>query len=275
VTDNIKTMKLYHQVDRVFNELHALGIGEHEPVEVGTLSAFDQYHYLGTDAVDEAITRLKINPSMRVLEVGGGIGGPSRYLAHASGCHVTALELQPDLNATATELTQRCQLQGRVTHLCGNILDGPPGNQQYDALVSWLTFLHIPQRQDLYRHCYDSLMPGAGIYVEDYVQRGKLSEQEREALSRDVYCDHVPDMDEYQDELEQAGFENIELHDMSEVWTQFVVERQNAFEHARERNESLHGAELVEGLSGFYATIVNLFQAGNLGGICFVARKPG
>jgi hypothetical protein len=82
-------------------------------------------------------------------------------------------------------------------------------------------------------------------------------------------------MDEYQDQLEQAGFENIELHDMSEVWTQFVVERQNAFEHARERNESLHGAELVEGLSGFYSTIVNLFQAGNLGGICFVARKPG
>ena len=268
-------MKLYHQVDRVFNELHALGIESNDPVDVGTLSAFDQYHYLGTDAVDEAIDRLQINPSMQVLEVGGGIGGPSRYLAHASGCHMTVLELQPDLNATAARLTERCHLQGQVTHLCGDILDGPPGNQQFDALVSWLTFLHIPQRQALYRHCFESLKSGAGIYVEDYFERGSLSGQEREALSREVFCDHVPAMDDYRRELEQAGFENIELVDMSDKWTQFVVDRRNAFEHARERNESLHGAELVEGLSGFYSTVVNLFQAGNLGGICFTARRPG
>jgi cyclopropane fatty-acyl-phospholipid synthase-like methyltransferase len=275
VTDNIKTMKLYNQVDRVFNELHALGIEADDPVEVGTLSAFDQYHYLGTDAVDEAIDRLQIRPSMQVLEVGGGIGGPSRYLAHVSGCHMTALELQPDLNATAARLTERCRLQDRVTHLCGDILDGPPGNRRFDALVSWLTFLHIPQRPALYRHCYNSLMPGAGIYVEDYFERGSLSEHERTALSREVYCDHVPGMEDYRQELEGAGFEDIELLDMSEEWTRFVVERQHAFESARDRNESLHGTELVEGLSGFYSTIVKLFQAGNLGGICFVARKPG
>ena len=118
-------MKLYHQVDRVFNELQALGINLDDPVDVGTLSAFDQYHYLGTDAVDEAIQRLQITPSMQVLEVGGGIGGPSRYLAHTAGCHMTALELQPDLNETAAMLTSRCRLRDRVYHLCGDILDGP------------------------------------------------------------------------------------------------------------------------------------------------------
>ena len=53
----IKTMKLYHQVERVFNELTALGIGQSDPVDVELLSQFDQYHYFGTAAVDEGVRR--------------------------------------------------------------------------------------------------------------------------------------------------------------------------------------------------------------------------
>ena len=273
-SEKIKTMKLYHQVNRVFNELKALGIGEDAPIPVDTLTAFDQYHYLGTAAVDTAIEKLNIHSSMRVLDVGGGIGGPSRYLAHRSGCHMTALELQSDLNDTAVQLTQRCGLRDRVSHICGDILDGSPGAETFDALVSWLTFLHIPDRKRLYKQCFDALKPGAGIFVEDYFEKGSLTADEREALSREVYCDHVPSMEDYGRELSDAGFRRIELTDLSAHWTEFVCDRQNGFEKARERNIKLHGGEVVNGLSEFYAAIVELFQAGNLGGMRFIARKP-
>ncbi len=275
MTDDIATMKLYHQVDRVFNELRSIGIKDQEPVDVSVLSAFDQYHYLGTDAVDEAIRKLDMDSGMEVLEIGAGIGGPARYLAHTCGCRVTALELQPELNSTAMKLTARCRLMDKVTHLCGDILDGPPGNRQYDALVSWLTFLHIPDRPVLYHNCFAALKPGAGIYVEDYFERNPLSAQDKLLLSREVRCDHVPTMTGYYNELCEAGFTRIELVDKSTEWTEFVVERQSAFENARERNENLHGKEVVNGLSEFYSAIVNLFTAGNLGGVCFTAWKPG
>jgi len=274
VTENIKTMKLYHQVGRVFNELKALGIEDNDPVDIDTLSAFDQYHYLGTDAVDQAINKLGIRPPMRVLEVGGGIGGPSRYLAHASGCHSTALELQPDLNHTAVTLTRRCGLEDRVAHLCGDILDGPPETEHYDALVSWLTFLHIPNRRHLYQQCFKALKPGGGIYVEDYFERRSLTATEREALSKEVFCDHVPSMENYTRELSEAGFENTVIEDVSESWTEYVDERRQDFERSRARNVALHGQAIVDGLEQFYTAIVRLFQAGNLGGICFVAWKP-
>ena len=275
MTEDIADMKLYHQVDRVFNELAALGIGEQEPLDVSVLSAFDQYHYLGTDAVDEAIRKLAIDSGMEIMEVGAGIGGPARYLAHTSGCRITALELQPELNATAMKLTARCCLVDKVTHLCGDILDGPPGNWQYDALVSWLTFLHIPDRRALYGHCFSALKPGAGLYVEDYFERNPLSDQDKRLLSREVRCDRVPTLDEYFDELSEAGFTRIKLVDKSAEWTEFVVNRQAAFENARQRNEKLHGQQVVNGLSEFYEAIVSLFTAGNLGGICFTAWKPG
>ena len=153
----IKTMKLYHQVDRVFDELTALGFGPEDPVDVTVLSNFDQYHYLGTEAVDEGIKRLAISANMSVLDVGGGIGGPSRHIAHSTGCQITALELQPDLDETARELTRRCGLSGKVTHLCGDILNGAPETEHYDALVSWLTFAHIPDRARLYARCFEAL----------------------------------------------------------------------------------------------------------------------
>lgn len=268
----IKTMKLYHQVERVFNELAALGVGPADPIDVEQLVNFDQYHYLGTAAVDEAVQRLGLGGGQRVLEVGSGIGGPSRHLSHSSGCHMTALELQPDLHETAIELTRRCGLAQRVEHRCGNVLDGVQG--RFDALVSWLTFLHIADREQLYRRCFEALAPGAGMYVEDYFARGQLSAGERESLARDVFCEHVPGLDEYRAQLTAAGFERVELIDMTEAWRAFVEQRHAVFTAQRERNLALHGADLVDGLEHFYGAVVRLFGGGNLGGIRLLAWRP-
>ena len=107
------------------------------------------------------------------------------------------------------------------------------------------------------------------------LSRNPLSDQDKLVLRREVYCDCVPTMSEYFNELSEAGFTRIELVDKSAQWTEFVVERQFAFENARERNENLHGRKIVNSLSEFYSAIVNLFTAGNLGGVCFTAWKPG
>ena len=52
--ESMKDMRLYDQVERILNELHALGIDDDAPLEVEDLTPFDQYHYHGTEAVDEA-----------------------------------------------------------------------------------------------------------------------------------------------------------------------------------------------------------------------------
>ena len=100
--ENIKTMKLYSRVDRVYAQLRDAGIGDDEPIPLDVLNRFDQYHYHGTDAVDEGIARLALASQHRVLEVGSGLGGPARYIASRVGCTVTALELQPDMHEVAT-----------------------------------------------------------------------------------------------------------------------------------------------------------------------------
>lgn len=270
----IKTMKLYSRVERVYAQLRAAGIDEHDPIPVDVLSRFDQYHYLGTDAVDAGIAALGLRPRHRVLDVGSGLGGPARYLAERVGCTVTALELQRDVHEVGRELTGRCGLARLVRHLHGDILEGPAPPGAFDALVSWLAFLHIPERERLYRRCHEALRPGGGIYVEDFFERGRLNAREHRALARKVYCRDLPRLENLRRDLEAAGFVEVRVRDVSPSWTDFVAERARAYRASREQEVALHGAELFAGLDDFYTTVAALFGGGNLGGVRVSARKP-
>ena len=270
---SMKTMGLYQQVERIHNELRALGFEDGAPLRVEDLVPFDQYHYEGTATVDQALRRLGVTVDSHVLDVGSGIGGPARYMAARAGCRVTALELQPDLNATAVGLTERCGLAGRVEHLCGDMLSGIVAGRGFDALVSMLCFLHIPDRATLLRQCHAALRPGAAMFVDDYYARGSLTEAEHRDLADKVCCPYVPSLAELEAQLHTAGFGEIELLDQSEPWTAFVEDRLTAFRGDRTRLVALHGAQLVEALDDFYTTVVGLFTGGRLGGVRFVARR--
>lgn len=271
--ESAKSMKLYDRVERIHNELHALGITDDAPLTVEQLVPFDQYHYHGTAAVDEAARRLGIGGSTRVLDVGAGIGGPARWLAATTGCHVTALELQPDLDATAAALTARCGLRDRVAHVAGDILDGPPAGSPFDALISYLAILHIPDRARLFAACRASLTGRGAMYIEDFTLRREPTPAERDALRVKVQCPYLPPPDVYEADIRRAGFSTVELEDVTGDWTAFTAGRAAQFRADRERLVRVHGDELVDGLEDFMTTMAHLYADGVLGGARIVARR--
>jgi cyclopropane fatty-acyl-phospholipid synthase-like methyltransferase len=269
----MKSMKLYDQVERIHNELAALGFAADSALKVEDLTAFDQYHYHGTSAVDEAIRSLDIDARSRVLEIGSGIGGPARYVAEKTGAHVTALELQPDLHQTAKSLTRRCGLADRVKLVCGNILDGVPEGSPFDAILSFLVFLHIPQRAELFAVCREALRPNGVMFIEDFTLRREPNAEERTALSVKVLCPYMPDGETYRKQLEQAGLKIIRFEDMTESWRQFTAERLKLYRDKRDRNLRIHGEAITDGLDDFYATVAGLFERGIIGGARIAARR--
>ena len=88
-------MPLYTNLDRIERGLAAQGIGPGDAIRPQQLFPRDQWHYHGTEAIAAAARALRLTARSRVLDIGAGVGGPARYLAHTVGCHVTALELQP------------------------------------------------------------------------------------------------------------------------------------------------------------------------------------
>jgi cyclopropane fatty-acyl-phospholipid synthase-like methyltransferase len=270
---DIKSMKLYHHVGRIHNELEALGKSADDDLDVDELSRFDQLHYHGTEALDHALEVLAPGADDAWLEIGSGLGGPARYLAAHGGIAVSALELQPDQHALAKRLTARCGLEDRVTHLCGDFLTENWGARKFDAIVSWLALYHIPERPRLLKKCHALLNSGGRFYSEDLCAVGEIDASQAAALARDLYAVTLPTIEDYGRDLQRAGFDIDFYTDMTEDWADFTRRRLAAFRNERERYLGMHGAEIVDALDDFYAAVDREFQSGKLGGVRICARR--
>jgi cyclopropane fatty-acyl-phospholipid synthase-like methyltransferase len=270
---SMKSMRLYDRVERVLKELEAAGFAADQPLTVHDLAPFDHMHYCGTAAVDRSIADCRIGAGQRVLEIGSGVGGPARWIAAMTGAEVTALELQPDLNALAMALSQRAGLAGKVHHLCANILDGPPPGAPFDHAVSFLCFLHIPDRRRLFSVIASSLAFGGSLYIEDFVGLRPLSSAEAAALATKVMCPYVPDRDRYAADLAEAGFVIDKCEDLTALWRDFTLSRLEAFRDARPAKTAMLGADLADGLEDFYAVMAGLFASGAIGGLRLKAHR--
>jgi hypothetical protein len=52
-------MKLYNNVERIFNELREIGKSTSDTLLAEDLAKFDQLHYHGTDAIDKILLNLQ------------------------------------------------------------------------------------------------------------------------------------------------------------------------------------------------------------------------
>lgn len=271
----IKSMGLYRNVDRIRADLAAAGIGDNDALTVADLTPYDQYHYEGTSAVADACAFLRAEPGRRILDIGSGLGGPARFIAAETGAHVTALELQTDLHATAAALTKRCGMTANVTHMAGDVLSGVVPAGSFDGIVSMLCFLHIPDRATLFSQCARALAPHGSIFIDDYFAASELDRSEQQDLAAKVYCPYVPTLPTYVTDLEIAGFVNVRTTDKSADWTAFVTERFEAFRSQRQPLVDRYGKETVDSLDDFYQTVAALFANGRLGGVRVTAKLPG
>jgi len=270
---NIKSMKLYNNVDRIFNELREIGKSTSSSLLVEDLTKFDQLHYHGTDAIDIFIEKLEINEKTKILDVGSGMGGPARYIANKTGAEITAIELQSDQNNLAKDLTKKCGLSNKVNHICGDILDYDFKNQTFDAVVSWLTLYHIANHEILLKKLFDLLNPNGFFYTEDITSRINLSDADRKEIKKEIYGIHLPYFDKYISNLEQNGFKLIFSEDMSSSWTDFTKERIKKYNSEKERTIRVHGKEVYDSLNSFYNFVGQYFSNGKLGGIRVIAKK--
>lgn len=268
----LEAMPLYTNLDRIERGLASLDIGAGDPIRPEQLFAFDQWHYHGTAAIAEAGRRLGLGPASRVLDIGSGVGGPARYLAHTFGCHVTALELQAPLHEIGGDLTRRCGLEGHVTHVCGDALTYPIPVATFDAVVSWLAVLHIPDRPRLFRRLAGALRPGGGCFVEDLCARAPFAPGDMGDVRKVVYGMTVSSMADYEADLRAAGFSDVEATDLTGDWAPYAAERLVAWRRNHAGYARIHGEGAYAAQETFYAVIARLYRSGSLGGIRLIGH---
>jgi cyclopropane fatty-acyl-phospholipid synthase-like methyltransferase len=272
-------MKLYNKpelVMRTYRELQALGMSRGRISYTDLVPVDQRHHYHGTDAVDHAVSRLSIKEDSNVISLGSGLGGPARWIAGRTNATVLAVELQHSLHETAVELTKRCNLDSKVHHIPGDFLQLSPHLRpaSYDAIVSWLTVLHIPEREKLFKQSFDLLKPNGYFYAEDFFELPTpLTEEEKQRLSKDVFCPYVPNLETYRKQVESSGLKIVEVVDLTEDWKLYTQDRVEKFKSHKESFVNLHGEEIYKSLLYFYQTVADLYAGGHLGGLRIIAQK--
>ncbi len=112
---------------------------------------------------------LQLEPGMRLLDIGGGWGGVTRYCG-TRGVHVTSLTLAKDSHRYISNVLATTGLPGEV-HL-QDFLEHRP-EQPYDAIVIYGVIEHIPNYRRFCEQVWECLAPGGRIYMDASASKEK------------------------------------------------------------------------------------------------------
>jgi sarcosine/dimethylglycine N-methyltransferase len=131
------------------------------------LAPVDEFHGGQRPATVRLAELVGFTGSERVLDVGSGLGGPSRYLAWRHGCRVNGVDLTAEFVRVADMLTRMTGLVGRVDYRQGNALDLPFEDMSFDVVWSQNAAMNIADRDRLYREMHRVLKPGGKLALQE------------------------------------------------------------------------------------------------------------
>ncbi|MGE0221649.1 MAG: class I SAM-dependent methyltransferase [Acetobacteraceae bacterium] len=140
---------------------------------IGDLAPVDEFHIGGRQATIDFTSHLTITPTMRLLDIGSGIGGASRYLVHTHGCHVTGIDLTDEYVRVAQALAARVGLHRSVTYRQGSALSLPFAPDSFDGATMLHVGMNIADKAVLFREVRRVLRPGAFFGIYDVMRDGE------------------------------------------------------------------------------------------------------
>jgi SAM-dependent methyltransferase len=153
---------------RIEEALRSAGLGDRS-LGWADLAPLDQFHVRGLSATRELAESLGIDVGAKVLDVGCGLGGPSRFLAATYGCHVTGIDLSQPFVGAARMLTERAGLSDVVVFHQANALNLPFADESFNHAWTQHVAMNIADRAGFYASIRRVLRPGGCLAIYDVV----------------------------------------------------------------------------------------------------------
>ena len=195
------------------------------------LAPVDEFHVRGRAATMELGAGLELTPAMHVLDVGSGIGGPSRHLAAAYGCRITGLDLTEEYCRVATMLAERVGLAAQVSYRQGNALAMRFDDGTFAAAYTQHVAMNIADKASLYAEVARVLGPGGRFGLYDLLQGEGGAVLFPVPWARTAAESILVKPMELRSLLEAAGFEILSWRDTTAAGREW-------FKEMRARNES-------------------------------------
>lgn len=189
--------------------------GKSPPYTLNDLAAVDQFHMGGRSATEGLAHLARIDATTRVLDVGGGIGGPARTLAHEIGCPVTLLDITVEFCRTAEALNRLTGLEHLVTVRQGDALAMPFEPRSFDCAWTQHSTMNIADKRALYREIHRVVRPGGTLAMHEVTagMRGRIFMPVPWASLHGL--SHLESPHELREAIEEAGFRVREWEDVT------------------------------------------------------------
>ncbi len=188
-----------------------------EHLTIDDLAPVDEFHSRRRLATVELAALLAPRAGDHVLDIGSGIGGPSRYLAATFGCRVTGLDLTAAFCRIAADLTRRTGLGDRVDYRQGDATSLPFDDRAFD--LAWLqnASMNIAARDRLYGEIRRVLKPGGRFALQDVTSGPGGAPHYPLPWAREPSISFLLSPEATREKLETAGLRILVWQDKSEI----------------------------------------------------------
>ncbi len=171
------------------------------------------------DMIEALLEQGGVHSAKRILDLGCGVGGSSRYLARkfvsaAVGCTLSDLQLK-----RGQELNRKAGLEAQVTLLQQDMMTVKLTD--FDLVWSLESAEHIADKAQLFTNIQRSLVPGGKVVMATWCiskSYQEMTAKEKKLLSRIQRWYHLPNLTtiaHLEDHAKAAGFTSIATADWS------------------------------------------------------------
>ena len=107
--------------------------------------------------------QLGLQPGMKVLDIGCGVGGPMREIARATGAKITGVNNNAYQLEKCAKYNARAGLDGLCDTLQTDFMKLPLPANSVDAIYAIEATCHAPDKTALFRELYRVVKPGGGF----------------------------------------------------------------------------------------------------------------
>lgn len=116
------------------------------------LCHFDQIHAGGIKATEKLASMLNISSDMKLLDIGGGIGGVARFFAKKKKCKVISLDYSWKYSLTGKKLNDLCKIED-VFFINADATHLPLKNASIDNILLQHVNMNIQNKELLIYEC--------------------------------------------------------------------------------------------------------------------------
>lgn len=163
----------------------------------------------GAEAVEEMLKPLGVNETMSLGFIGGGLGGPGRFIAKSANAWVTSYVGDPDQAQAGHQMSVKAGMEKRAPVVCANIENLEVRPKSLHCILAKERFFTVEDKAALFKQIATLLRDSGQLMFTDYMKSGSGDggEEMKKWLTFEPIPPHLIDIEETKAILTDVGMD--------------------------------------------------------------------